>query len=299
MTDHAKAMIMASFVADSLALGAHWIYDTGAIERQFGRVDRLIKPLKDSYHPTKDAGEFTHYGDQTLCLLESVSPGAEFDLNRFARKWQALFDGYQGYIDGATRMTRDNFVNGKGPEQSGSSSADLGGAARIAPLVYRFRENPENLVSAARAQTAMTHNHPQVIDAAEFFARVAGYILKGEAPAAAIQLVIEGHFEETPLKKWVDDGINSSETISREAIGSFGRMCDVHAAFPSVIHLITRYADNLEAALIENVMAGGDSAARGLIAGMVLGAHLGWAAVPDKWLAGLKKRDEIYRLLDF
>jgi len=49
-TDNDRAMVLASFVADSLALGAHWIYDTALIEKQFGRVDNLMKPRSQSYH---------------------------------------------------------------------------------------------------------------------------------------------------------------------------------------------------------------------------------------------------------
>jgi ADP-ribosylglycohydrolase len=48
----------------------------------------------------------------------------------------------------------------------------------------------------------------------------------------------------------------------------------------------------------ENVVAGGDSAARGLAAGMLLGAHAGMAAIPKQWLAGLQHREEIERLMD-
>ncbi|MGA2940205.1 MAG: ADP-ribosylglycohydrolase family protein, partial [Syntrophobacteraceae bacterium] len=43
---------------------------------------------------------------------------------------------------------------------------------------------------------------------------------------------------------------------------------------------------NLREALVENVMAGGDSAARGLVVGMILGAHLGFEAIPSEWLSG-------------
>ncbi|HVN71040.1 MAG TPA: ADP-ribosylglycohydrolase family protein [Desulfomonilia bacterium] len=50
-------------------------------------------------------------------------------------------------------------------------------------------------------------------------------------------------------------------------------------------------------ALIQNVMAGGDSAARGMAVGMVLGAHLGVEAIPQEWIEGLKKREEIEELL--
>jgi len=48
MSDRATAMILAMFAADSLALGAHWIYDTDLIDKRFGRVERYLKPDKNS-----------------------------------------------------------------------------------------------------------------------------------------------------------------------------------------------------------------------------------------------------------
>lgn len=75
-------------------------------------------------------------------------------------------------------------------------------------------------------------------------------------------------------------------------------MCEIEAAFPCVIHLIAKYEDNLKAALVENVMAGGDSAGRGLTVGMVLGAHLGLAAIPSEWLSGLKAYRQILGFLE-
>ena len=80
MKNKAQAMVLASLAADSLALGAHWIYDTEKIEKDIGRVDRLLAPPEKSYHPTKKRGEFTHYGDQTLLLLESICEKGAFDL---------------------------------------------------------------------------------------------------------------------------------------------------------------------------------------------------------------------------
>ena len=83
MENNEKTMVMASFLADSLALGAHWIYDTESISQIFGRVDSLLKPGPHSYHPTKEKGEFTHYGDQTLVLLESLAEKRDFDISDF------------------------------------------------------------------------------------------------------------------------------------------------------------------------------------------------------------------------
>jgi ADP-ribosylglycohydrolase len=54
----------------------------------------------------------------------------------------------------------------------------------------------------------------------------------------------------------------------------------------------------LKDVLVENVMAGGDSAARGMIAGMILGAHNGMAAIPEHWLGEMKAYEKIRQLLE-
>ena len=76
MSDNAKAMVLASFAADALSLGVHWIYNTNVIDKKWGRVENYFKPERSTFHPTKDLGEFTHYGDQTLVLLKSVAENA-------------------------------------------------------------------------------------------------------------------------------------------------------------------------------------------------------------------------------
>jgi len=79
MAGNAETMVLASFAADALALGAHWIYDTRQIDARFGRVADFLKPSPPTYHPAKACGELTHYGDQTLVLLRSVSACGGFD----------------------------------------------------------------------------------------------------------------------------------------------------------------------------------------------------------------------------
>jgi len=294
----AKAMVMASFAADSLSLGVHWIYDTALIDKYFGRIEHFLKPTDDSYHGGKERGELTHYGDQTQVLLDSLVESSGFKLEVFARLWQDFFGTYRGYRDQATRETLENFEAGKPPGASGSNSTELAGASRISPLVYAYREDVDRLVAAVRSQTAMTHNAPAVIESSEFFARTAVRVLRQTPPRAALQGVLEEHFNREPFTRWVSDGFESAGIESRAAISQFGQMCDVEAAFPGVIHLLARYEDDLKAALVENAMAGGDSAARGLIAGMVLGAHLGMESIPGEWLAGLRNRGRILQALE-
>jgi ADP-ribosylglycohydrolase len=293
MKDKPTAMVLASFAADALALGVHWIYNTRVIDKKFGRVENFIKPERPTYHPTKDRGEFTHYGDQALILLESVAECEGFDLTDFSERWQRLFENYDGYVDRATKETLENLASGKSVAESGSGSDDLAGASRIASLVYVYRNDLQQLVASAKAQTAFTHNNVQVINSAAFFADIAYQILAGATPLAAIEQAQKDESYPRPFKEWIQMGLESAERDSRQAILNFGQMCEIPAAFPAVIHLIAKYEHDLKAACIENVMAGGDSAGRGLLVGLILGAHLGMPAIPTEWLNDMKAYPQV------
>ena len=290
-------MVLASFAADSLALGAHWIYDTDEIDRRIGRVDSLRTPLPDSYHPTKKKGEFTHYGDQALVLLECLAGTGEFSPSRFATAWQTRLTDYHGYIDKASAATLDNMARQMPPDQCGSHSTDLGGAARIAPLLFFYRDDRQKLLEAVRQQTAMTHNHPATLAGAGFIAKTAWGVLHGSSPVVALESALEEGVADIDLDNRIRSSLDSASKDTRTTIKQFGQMCGIAAALPGVIHLIVSSADDLKTALIENVMAGGDSAARGLVVGMILGAHLGRQAIPEAWLTDMVLFQHIETLL--
>jgi ADP-ribosylglycohydrolase len=297
MEDKVTAMVMAAFAADSLALGIHWIYDPRQIAADFGRIESLRAPGPRSYHKNREKGDFTHYGDQMLVLLESLAAKGRFDPVDFSQRWRKLFDGYDGYIDGATRNTLANYEKGRAPENAGSTSDDLAGAARIAPLVCLLQDDPEALARNARIQTQMTHTDPATVDAAEYLALVTQAVIKGTSPVAAMKQVAEARFDISPISAWLQKGLASLNQDSVEVINNFGSSCHTGEMFPGVVHLIARYENSLREGLIQCMMAGGDNAARGALVGMILGAHLGMSQVPREWVAGLKARAEIENLL--
>jgi ADP-ribosylglycohydrolase len=92
-------------------------------------------------------------------------------------------------------------------------------------------------------------------------------------------------------------GLESRDRDTRETIADFGQMCSVEAGLPGAVHLIARYGDDYKQAMVENVMAGGDSSARGILAGMILGAAHGMAAIPETWVAGMTAGERIRHLL--
>ncbi len=288
--------VWSSLAADALALGAHWEYDQDALEQKFGRVDRYLAPRAESYHAGKAAGEQTHLGDQTLVLMDSISDSGGFALPDFSQHWLAMWSGYSGYVDHATKETLGRLGTGAGRSEEGSK--ELGGSARLAPLLAVMAEAPlADTITAARAQTGLTHGSALAGDVAEFLARVVLAVLNGEHPRAAVDSAGSVSYAELDL---VDLAKQVAETKSMEvgpAAASLGLGCPIPSALPVTLLLVDRFADDFELALIENVMAGGDSAARGLVLGMILGAHHGCEAIPDGWMDELVARDRVVKFL--
>ncbi len=296
MKDKLTAMLLGSFAGDALALGAHWVYNTRVIDKKFGTVDGYYDPLT-SHHAGKKGGDFTHYGDQALVLLESIANCGEFDPAHFARTWQSFFQSYPGYLDHATQDTLKNMQVGKNLQACGSSSDELGGAARMAPIVYACRHDSAALAQTVRDQTALSHNHATVMDAASFLALTADRVLNNQRPFEAMSAVLAKKFQNSPIKALVTAGLDSKSGDTRQTVAQFGQMCSIEAALPGTIHLIAKYEQDFRRALVENVMAGGDSAARGMLAGMVLGAAGGTTAIPVEWIDGLNAHGRITALM--
>lgn len=297
MEDRIRDAVMASFVGDALALGVHWIYNVRVIDRKYGRVEELLAPELASFHKGKAKGEFTHYGDQMMVLLESVAQNGGFDAKGFMSAWVGLMKGGSCYLDKASQATLENLDAGAAFDGAGSDSTDLAGAARIAPLLLGNHASAGELAQLATSETALTHANTAVTDAAAYFACVARLVLDGCGPVEALSLSLDEAGGGAELREGVTMGLQSRETPTREAIAEFGQMCEIEASLPSTVHLITRHEKSLKEALVENVMAGGDSAARGMLTGLVLGARHGISEIPDAWVTGMTRYQDIVKLM--
>ena len=294
-----RSAILASLAADSLSLGAHWEYDQTRIARQLGRVADLLPPTLNDYHTGKGAGAQSHYGDQALLLLRSVAARGSFDLSDFAARWHGLMEGgYTGYMDKASREALANFRSGRPPEQTGAATNDFAGAARMAPLLAVLGNDEEGLVNAARAQTLMTHGSPVIADGAEFMARSTAALLRGDDMRASFDHAARTRYAALPAEDWLAFADMSLGEETPAAIARFGQSCGMQGAFLGVVHIALKHEADPATGLVDNVMAGGDSCARGLAVGMLFGARHGLGWMPERWLAPLSARAEIEAALD-
>jgi ADP-ribosylglycohydrolase len=222
-SDKLAGLLYGSFIADALALGAHWIYDQEELRRDFGRVTEFLDPREDSYHPSKKRGQQTHYGDQALTLMESIKSRGRFDVSGFAQDWSRMWDGYSDYVDQATKQTLQHLNAGTPAKEAASKSNELGGAARIAPLLTLMSgDSVESAVAAARAQTALTHGSHIAGDAAEFLTRIVFALLAGAELRASIEQAASATYYELDVQRccsaWKRRGLwNSPRQPSRSA----------------------------------------------------------------------------------
>ncbi|BCU76661.1 ADP-ribosylglycohydrolase family protein [Luteolibacter sp. LG18] len=284
-----RDLVLPAFFGDALALGAHWIYDDAEIAEAFPDGIRDYEDPRSDYHPGKQAGDFTHYGDQTLVLLESLDRHRGFDAAAWRKDWLTYWRGKpNSYLDGATRRTLENSAAGL---DRPSESHDLGGAARAAALFALNFSNDDEAVAAARAQTHLTHGDPRVPAVAEFITLATRRVLEGASFA---------HAFESAATEGMPDLAAAHEAAqgSDEDLTNLGLSCDVAKAFPLMVALALKHESDPVAALRENARLGGDSAARGIPLGLLMGAKHGLAAFPSVWSGKLTKFDRISSVLD-
>lgn len=285
-----KNMLTGSVLSDAFCLGAHWIYSQKKIVDAFGTYDRFHEPLEDSYHKNRHIGDHTHIGEQTLMLLDSIASNNNFNVDDFREYWVEKMSNYDGYIDHATKDTLENLGRG---EKWGSSSKELAGGARMAPIIYCSKDRSKG-VELVVEQTKVTHNSDISLSVARFFAEVAYDVLEGIKPSAAIERVSielnDSYILEAvaKAKEIADEGIESLKGIK-----ILGQTCDMDQALPSTIYLLVMYEESYREAIIANVMAGGDSASRGLLIGMLIGGYRG-ETIPREWLDQLKSLEKIH-----
>jgi len=284
MTDKLLGIIYGAFIGDALALGPHWIYDIEEIRRLYKPITGYSNPEHTPYHKAKVAGDFTHYGDQSLVLLKSIADEKDFSISNFKKQWIALIKTGDLYLDHATKESLSLLTHGN----TGSSSDELGGFARSGPMFLLHDMSEEDFERTMLKQVHMTHNNELLSVITIFFTRVLQDILAG----LSIEESLERHSNIHPFIYDAYENALSNHTDIVNGIKAIGQSCSSKLGLPGILTVLLREQD-LKTALIENCYAGGDSASRAMILGMIYGARDGFDQLPKKWLNDLNHLSSI------
>lgn len=288
----AHDLVRASFAADAFCLGPHWIYDLSEIDRLYPDGLSGLDAPRSSYHGEKAAGDFTHHGDQSLVLLESLLKRKGYSasgwLEDFAAYWASEPDCY---FDGAAR---DTLANLKAGREEPSSSDDLAGVSRMAPLLAWLADRPLDLqVSEVRELVGVTHGDPSVADAGEFFTRAIAAARKGKSYDEAFdQALAEGEYT-VGISEYVSAAKANLGGELQAVAKSIGQSCSTSKAFPLTVWFALSYGDDPVKLLEANALAAGDNSARGMILAMLLAARGQFKELPETWTIEQSQRSRV------
>lgn len=320
--------LLAALCSDALSLGVHWNYDlTNIAEHYPAGIKDFVAPGVTSMagcHVGKKAGDLSHYGDQTLFLLEFLLQKKGASVDGFPEFWASKVaqTSPSFYRDHATKEAVVTF--GDGGSKAAFASTELGGAARSAAL-FPFVASAEDFSQKAAQQAAFSHQSSISKSAAHFFAELTYLVGKSAAGTPVSDIVSELLERLAPTldeefvrfaKAGLASGLAGKDdvemlksikpakerTANGRTISFYSQMsCSLTEGAPAVlVHLITKYGSGdssagYEAAVISNAMLGGDSASRALVVGLVLGARAG-VVVPARWAGSLNSHavDDVF-----
>ncbi len=257
----------------------------------------------------------THYhqgmqaGDNTLNLLcvrvliRAMNAAGRYDPADFLRDYVAFMTAPDSHNDTyAESYHRDFFANyarGLPPERcagaEGHDTASIGGLVSLPPVIFATVGKGDRAAvdTALLTQLRLTHRSSKLERYALAFGELLVCLLQEAAvpvePLACATAERLGFPAATVIER-----IRRNRQSDLDVIGRLlSPACYIDQSLPAVLYLAARYPDDLEAALIANANAGGDNCHRGAVLGAILGAALGFPAIPERWISGLRARAEL------
>lgn len=198
-----------------------------------------------------------------------------------------------------------------------NNSKGNGGVMRIAPIpLYGVVDNRMSITDATRLAgeaAEITHQHPLGIIPAALDAYIVYRLTMDDAPTS------------DSLASYINEGMGTIDKLYSQYpadVKYMGELCDKAIAFAHnnssdleniesigggwvgeealaiAIYCAVRYFDNFEHALIAAVNHAGDSDSTGAITGNILGAAIGYEAIPEFFKTDLEMQDLIVHMAD-
>jgi hypothetical protein len=304
-----SAAILGALVADSAALGLHWLYDPvriAEIEAVRGLV--FLQPEPADYagakgyfaHGGKAFGESTCYGEVCLLMLKHLARHGTFSRNEYQVEYRLHFGPggeFVGYVDSPTRLTLRTLLSlepAEFPAASGADDDQHPALAALPPLVAAHSGTLEDLMRRVEEAVRVTNNNEMAIAAARCSSAALLKLLHGTPVSQALADALP--FAGPVLQPLLEQALAIPTLDSIAATERFGRACHVTEGLPVIFH-IAQCAADYRTAIESNIRAGGDSCGRSIMLGALAAAHAAIQndavfPIPLPWLGRYRKLAE-------
>lgn len=308
--DRATGALVGLALGDALGMPTQ-LLTVAEVAARYGLVDRFHEGPAD--HPIAaghPAGRVTDDTDQAVIIGRLLVAGRghvdPYDLARELTAWQArmVAAGSQDLLGPSTTRAIDAIAAGEEPLTAGRSGATNGAAMRIAPVGIVHRPEPLGALVAAVAEVCQpTHGTGVAIaGAAAVAAAVSMGVERGtvrEAIELAVRAADEGAAAGGPgpggdiallisAARAAVAGVSGTEVLG-VIDARVGTSLATTEAVPAAFAIVSRFADDPWAGICHAASLGGDSDTIAAMAGAVLGACHGRAALPTTRVAELER----------
>jgi ADP-ribosylglycohydrolase len=302
-----------SLAADALAMPVHWYYNIEALQRDYGTVDRFMRPKnphpgsilwRSEYHALNEKGDILreqaqywgqrgiHYhqfleaGENTLNFLLArelfsfVKERGAYDPDAWLERYVArmLQPGWHRdtYVEEYHRAFFTRYSRGKKPRDCGIRDVHIGGLATVPALCAALEGTAlSDLRTIVKEHVGLTHADADLLRAADTLVRLLWRVAEGTAIHDAIRVEAGDWISGNKSDIWLHQ---PDQHVIRSR---FSPACYVENAMPASLYLVWKYHRDFADGVIANAMVGGDGCHRGAVVGSVLGAACG---VPERFL---------------
>jgi ADP-ribosylglycohydrolase len=296
------AATLGALIADSAALGLHWLYDPARIAR-IEKTKGLVFLQPDTNHYTDAKGYFAHdrkttgdssgYGELCLLMLRHLAQHGQFNRSAYQTEYREYFGpggAYAGYVDSPTRQTLQTLLPLKPeefPENSGADDDQFAALAALPAVVATHAGSQEALRVKIEQIVRLTNHNDIAVAAAQYASCVLLEVLNGQSISEALSVALPHAGEK--LKPLVEEALQARTLDSAAIAKRFGIACHVQEGLPIIAH-IASHAPDYRTAITENIRIGGDSCGRAIMLGAITAAFTAQqnrqdCSIPLEWIA--------------
>jgi ADP-ribosylglycohydrolase len=242
--------------------------------------------------------------------------------------------GRGGYTSQSIRELWRQRVQQKLPwGQTGGPADDTEAIERTMALAVRYARQPALLARAIAANTILTQTDPAIVAMTVAYGAVLGLLVQGHAlnehlSGKLVRLVNKGELpfhhitseNLQPPRPGDSDPPRSGMFASPDALLTpsymaaaaadqdiriepawkvslvYGMPCAIYHQLPAAYYLAARFHDDFESALLHAVNGGGQNQARAMLTSALVGAQVGLAGIPRRFIDGLEDSDRLLGL---
>ncbi len=243
-------------------------------------------------------------------------------------------NGPGGYTSQSIREAWRRRILAKLPwGETGGHADDTESIERTIPLAIRYALSPALLAETIATNTTLTQIDDTVVSMTVAFGAVLGQLVQGNPlddriSTRLMKLVKSGDLpfhavtsdNLQPPKPGEPDAPRVGRFASPDALLSpmymaqaasdpdikiepawkvslvYGMPCAIYHQLPAAYYLAARFRDDFESAVLHAVNGGGQNLARAMLSGALVGAQVGLAGIPQRFINGLKDAEELVEL---